>query len=202
MMITQKILARAAGRDEVRPGEIVKCEVDRAILTDIQFPSTAVPWRMPTVVPHPERVTVVLDPASRPLPRMMPPASASHVSSALGSVSTTSQMSVTVAFALKLSPTLAPPTPPPTTAPPQPRRRPPTQLGPPRHRTPTDPPPPPNRQLLPTTPRNRQNQQRSTPLHQTRPRPLLLPTPPRNTNPPPDNIEASVSDHLRSAEIG
>ena len=62
---------------------------------------------------------------------------------------------------------------------PQPRRRPPTQLGPPRHRTPTDPPPPPNRQLLPTTPPNRQNQQRSTPLYQTRPRPLLLPTPPR-----------------------
>ena len=70
-------------------------------------------------------------------------------------------------------------------------RRGPTQLGPPRHRTPTDPPPPPNRQLLPTTPRNRQNQQRSTPLYQTRPRPLLLPTPPRNTNPPLDNIEAS-----------
>ena len=83
---------------------------------------------------------------------------------------------------------------PPATAPPQPRRRPPTQLGPPRHRTPTDPPPPPNRQLLPTTPPNRQNQQRSTPLYQTRPRPLLLPTPPRNTNPPLDNIEAS--DHV------
>ena len=56
-----------------------------------------------------------------------------------------------------------------------------------------DPPPPPNRQLLPTTPPNRQNQQRSTPLYQTRPRPLLLPTPPRNTNPPLDNIEASGS---------
>ncbi len=58
---THKILARAAGRESVAAGDIVVCEVDRAVLLDMQFSSTAIPWRLPNHVEHPERLAVVLD---------------------------------------------------------------------------------------------------------------------------------------------
>jgi hypothetical protein len=76
-------------------------------------------------------------------------------------------------------------------APPQPRRRPPTQLGAPRHRPRPHPPPPTDRRLPRTAARQGQNRTRSTPLRQTRPRPPLLPTPAHATHTHLDNIEAS-----------
>lgn len=36
--ITEKILARAAGKDEVRPGEVVMCDVDLAMANDVTAP--------------------------------------------------------------------------------------------------------------------------------------------------------------------
>jgi 3-isopropylmalate/(R)-2-methylmalate dehydratase large subunit len=39
--ITQKILARHAGRDEVAPGEIVMCDVDLAMANDVTAPAAA-----------------------------------------------------------------------------------------------------------------------------------------------------------------
>jgi 3-isopropylmalate/(R)-2-methylmalate dehydratase large subunit len=39
--ITEKILARHSGRDEVRPGEIVMCEVDLAMANDVTAPGAA-----------------------------------------------------------------------------------------------------------------------------------------------------------------
>jgi 3-isopropylmalate/(R)-2-methylmalate dehydratase large subunit len=41
MTITEKILARAAGRDSVRPGEIVMCKVDLAMANDVTAPPAA-----------------------------------------------------------------------------------------------------------------------------------------------------------------
>ncbi len=38
MTITEKILARAAGRDEVRPGEFVTCKLDLVMANDITAP--------------------------------------------------------------------------------------------------------------------------------------------------------------------
>lgn len=43
--ITQKILARAAGRDEVGAGEIVTCKVDLAMANDVTAPSAADAFR-------------------------------------------------------------------------------------------------------------------------------------------------------------
>ncbi|MFQ5427243.1 MAG: aconitase family protein, partial [Gaiellales bacterium] len=57
----EKVLARTSGRERVTPGDIVVCQVDRAVLLDMQFSSTAVPWRQPLVVADPTRVAVVLD---------------------------------------------------------------------------------------------------------------------------------------------
>jgi Transposase IS116/IS110/IS902 family len=74
----------------------------------------------------------------------------------------------------------------------QPRRRPPTQLGAPRHRTRTNSPPPRNRRLLPASARHRQDHQGSTPLRQAGARPPLLPPPARDAHAPLDNIEASA----------
>jgi 3-isopropylmalate/(R)-2-methylmalate dehydratase large subunit len=39
--ITEKILARHSGRDEVRPGEIVMCKVDLAMANDVTAPGAA-----------------------------------------------------------------------------------------------------------------------------------------------------------------
>ena len=61
MTITEKILARTSGKQSVSPGEIVVCNVDRAVVLDMQFNSTAVPWREPLQVAQPERLAVILD---------------------------------------------------------------------------------------------------------------------------------------------
>ena len=59
--MTEKILARSSGHERATPGDIVVCEVDRAVVLDMQFSSTAVPWRQPLRVAHPERLAVILD---------------------------------------------------------------------------------------------------------------------------------------------
>ncbi len=61
MTRTEQILARTSGQQEVRPGDIVVVEVDRAVLIDLQFASTAVTWEMPLRITDPERLTVVFD---------------------------------------------------------------------------------------------------------------------------------------------
>jgi homoaconitate hydratase family protein len=38
MTITEKIMARAAGRERVSPGEIITCKVDSMVIDEIQFP--------------------------------------------------------------------------------------------------------------------------------------------------------------------
>ncbi len=38
MTITEKILARATGRDEVRPGEFITCKLDLVMANDITAP--------------------------------------------------------------------------------------------------------------------------------------------------------------------
>jgi 3-isopropylmalate/(R)-2-methylmalate dehydratase large subunit len=43
--ITEKILARASGRDEVSPGEIVTCRVDLAMANDVTAPSAITAFR-------------------------------------------------------------------------------------------------------------------------------------------------------------
>jgi len=59
MTIAEKILARAAGRDSVAPGEIVVVKVDTAVVIDIGF-SPGI-WRWPVRVWDPDRVVVVHD---------------------------------------------------------------------------------------------------------------------------------------------
>jgi len=61
MTATEKVLARASGRDRVSAGDIVVTSVDRAVLLDMQFSSTAVQWREPQRVAHPERLAVIID---------------------------------------------------------------------------------------------------------------------------------------------
>jgi 3-isopropylmalate/(R)-2-methylmalate dehydratase large subunit len=61
LTMTEKILARAAGRETTSPGEILVCTVDRAVVLDMQFSSTAVPWRQPLKMAHPDRLAVILD---------------------------------------------------------------------------------------------------------------------------------------------
>jgi len=39
--ITEKILARNSGRDEVRPGDIIMCRVDLAMANDVTAPAAA-----------------------------------------------------------------------------------------------------------------------------------------------------------------
>ncbi len=61
LTMTEKILARTAGRECTSPGEILVCTVDRAVVLDMQFSSTAVPWRQPLKMAHPDRLAVILD---------------------------------------------------------------------------------------------------------------------------------------------
>jgi 3-isopropylmalate/(R)-2-methylmalate dehydratase large subunit len=58
MTIIEKILARAAGRDEVEVGEYVVCGVDMTVLIDLQF---AMMWTSPTRVVDPDRLAVIMD---------------------------------------------------------------------------------------------------------------------------------------------
>jgi len=60
--MAQKVLARHSGKSDIAPGDIVVCEVDRVIMTDVIFPRS--PERLPTDilhVEHPERITVLFD---------------------------------------------------------------------------------------------------------------------------------------------
>jgi 3-isopropylmalate/(R)-2-methylmalate dehydratase large subunit len=59
MTMIEKGLARASGRDQVRVGELVMCDVDLAVLLDIQF--TAVRLAEPRRIAKPDRVMVVMD---------------------------------------------------------------------------------------------------------------------------------------------
>ena len=61
LTMTEKILARTSGREATQPGDIVVTEVDRAVVLDMQFSSTAVPWRQPLRIAQPERLAVILD---------------------------------------------------------------------------------------------------------------------------------------------
>jgi 3-isopropylmalate/(R)-2-methylmalate dehydratase large subunit len=58
MTIIEKILARAAGRDDVEVGEFVVCDVDMTVLIDLQF---ATLWASPTRVADPDRLAVIMD---------------------------------------------------------------------------------------------------------------------------------------------
>jgi 3-isopropylmalate/(R)-2-methylmalate dehydratase large subunit len=58
MTVVEKIVARAAGRDEVEVGEFVVCEVDMTVLIDLQF---AMMWASPTRVADPDRLAVIMD---------------------------------------------------------------------------------------------------------------------------------------------
>ncbi|MCA0918778.1 3-isopropylmalate dehydratase large subunit [Pseudooceanicola nanhaiensis] len=57
--IIEKILARAAGRDSVTPGDIVDVAVDLAVLIDTNFYPAA--WREVLKVAAPEKVAVIFD---------------------------------------------------------------------------------------------------------------------------------------------
>jgi 3-isopropylmalate/(R)-2-methylmalate dehydratase large subunit len=58
MTIIEKILARAAGRDQVEVGEFVVCAVDMTVLIDLQF---ATLWASPTRIADAERLAVIMD---------------------------------------------------------------------------------------------------------------------------------------------
>ena len=59
MGMTEKILARHAGRDAVRPGDIVVTSVDTVVPLDMNFYDSM--WAEPTRVFDPDRIVVVFD---------------------------------------------------------------------------------------------------------------------------------------------
>jgi 3-isopropylmalate/(R)-2-methylmalate dehydratase large subunit len=61
--LAQKLVARAAGRSTVTPGEIVACEVDLAMFHDSSGPRRLAPMLAEIGAPllHPERLVLVLD---------------------------------------------------------------------------------------------------------------------------------------------
>ncbi|HEY8450136.1 MAG TPA: aconitase/3-isopropylmalate dehydratase large subunit family protein [Bacillota bacterium] len=59
MTMIEKILARASGSDRVRPGDIVTCQVDRAVQLDLSWASPGLP--IPEKVWDPSRIAVILD---------------------------------------------------------------------------------------------------------------------------------------------
>jgi 3-isopropylmalate/(R)-2-methylmalate dehydratase large subunit len=60
MTMLQKILARHAGVESVRVGDIVVCEVDTVVMLDLIFSNGRLPAD-PRRIAHPERVVVILD---------------------------------------------------------------------------------------------------------------------------------------------
>jgi 3-isopropylmalate/(R)-2-methylmalate dehydratase large subunit len=54
----EKLLARKAGVERVRPGDLVTVDVDLCVLIDLQF---ATRWLQPTRIHDPEKVAVVMD---------------------------------------------------------------------------------------------------------------------------------------------
>ena len=63
MTLAERILARAAGRDSVEPGEIVVADIDRLIMHDLSgyLTSKVFEERVGLPVAHPERVVLVFD---------------------------------------------------------------------------------------------------------------------------------------------
>jgi 3-isopropylmalate/(R)-2-methylmalate dehydratase large subunit len=57
----ERILARTSGAASVRPGDIVVCAADRAVLLETLFMPNSLNWRDPLVVAAPERALVVFD---------------------------------------------------------------------------------------------------------------------------------------------
>jgi 3-isopropylmalate/(R)-2-methylmalate dehydratase large subunit len=57
MTMIEKILARAAGREQVQAGDTVVCRVDMNILIDLQF----ICWVEPLKIADPRRVAIILD---------------------------------------------------------------------------------------------------------------------------------------------
>jgi 3-isopropylmalate/(R)-2-methylmalate dehydratase large subunit len=57
--IIAKILSRAAGVDEVAPGDILVCEVNRIVQLDLPFTTKSEP--LPIRITYPERVAIILD---------------------------------------------------------------------------------------------------------------------------------------------
>jgi 3-isopropylmalate/(R)-2-methylmalate dehydratase large subunit len=58
MTMIEKILARAAGKDEATAGETVVCDVDLTVLIDLQF---ATAWIQPQRIADPDKVAIVMD---------------------------------------------------------------------------------------------------------------------------------------------
>jgi 3-isopropylmalate/(R)-2-methylmalate dehydratase large subunit len=58
MTMIEKILARAAGKDELKAGEFVTCEVHMTVLIDLQF---ATLWASPTRIADADRLAVIMD---------------------------------------------------------------------------------------------------------------------------------------------
>jgi 3-isopropylmalate/(R)-2-methylmalate dehydratase large subunit len=58
MTMIDKILARAAGVDQVAVGDVVVCDVDMTVLIDLQFAGM---WAPPTRIADPERLAVIMD---------------------------------------------------------------------------------------------------------------------------------------------
>lgn len=61
MTIVEKILARAAGRERVCPGDLVTFAVDRAVMLDTTFFFLNQMRRELLAVPHPDRIVVAFD---------------------------------------------------------------------------------------------------------------------------------------------
>src|SRR6056297_2638183 len=63
MTITEKLLARAAGRDEVKPGEFVTCDLDLVLANDITAPIAIDEFRNmgTTEVFDPTKIALVCD---------------------------------------------------------------------------------------------------------------------------------------------
>jgi 3-isopropylmalate/(R)-2-methylmalate dehydratase large subunit len=58
MTIMEKILARKAGVEQVRPGDTVVCDVDMTVMIDLQF---AIGWVPPLKINDPDTVAVIMD---------------------------------------------------------------------------------------------------------------------------------------------
>ncbi|MEU8695711.1 aconitase/3-isopropylmalate dehydratase large subunit family protein [Streptomyces sp. NPDC048665] len=58
MTMIEKILARKAGVDQVRPGQTVVCDVDMTVMIDLQF---ATSWVQPLKINDPDKVAVIMD---------------------------------------------------------------------------------------------------------------------------------------------
>lgn len=61
MTMTEKILARASGRDAVAPGDLVVVDVHRAVVTETSLAPNSINWREPKVIANADAVSIVVD---------------------------------------------------------------------------------------------------------------------------------------------